>query len=148
MTFDKRRRDILRAHCVEFGDDDGVNPRDDFPGYGSGCRGEGRKSQQLCRQIAETLDLVLSGDCRDETLQNLHVVSVEPAPNTSRLLVTLVADLPEAEVDRQAILDRLNRQAGRLRCEVAASIHRRRAPALAFNVIARPQAQDGGKGHC
>ena len=80
MTFDKRKRDILRAHCVEFGEDDGVNPRDDSEGSGSGGYGQGRKSKQLCRQVAETLDLVLSGDCRDEILQNLQVVSVAPAP--------------------------------------------------------------------
>jgi len=73
------------------------------------------------------------------------VVSVDPAPNTSRLLVTVVADLPDDQVDRQTILDRLNQQAGRLRCEVAASIHRRRAPALAFSVIARPRP--GGDGN-
>ncbi len=41
---------------------------------------ENRKAKQLCRQVLETLDLVLSGDCRDELLQSLHVVSVVPAP--------------------------------------------------------------------
>jgi ribosome-binding factor A len=138
MTRDKRRRGLLRAHCGELHDDDGVNPRDDpredyFRAY------EGRKAKQLCRQVAETLDMVLSGECHDEILQNLQVVSVDPAPNTSRLLVTVVADLPDEQIDRQTILDRLNQHSGRLRYEVAGSIHRRRTPALAFNVIARPR---------
>ena len=75
---------------------------------------EDRKAKQLCRQVAETLDLVLSGDCRDELLQSLHVISVVPAPNSSRLLVTVSADLPVEEFDRQEIVDSLDRQTGRL----------------------------------
>lgn len=96
---------------------------------------EGRKAKQLCRQVAETLDLVLSGDCSDERLQALHVMAVVPAPNTSRLLVTVAADLPADAFDRRQIEELLDRQADRLRTEVAASIHRKRAPALAFRVM-------------
>jgi ribosome-binding factor A len=96
---------------------------------------ESRKAKQLCRQVAETLELVLSGDCRDERLQSLHVISVVPAPNSSRLLVTVSADLPIEEFDRQEILASLDRQTGRLRAEVAASINRKRVPALVFHVV-------------
>ena len=95
---------------------------------------EGRKAKQLCRQVADTLDLVL-GDCHDERLQALHVLSVVPAPNSSRLLVTVSVDLPSAEFDRQEILELLDQQTGRLRGEVAASINRKRVPALAFHVV-------------
>jgi len=96
-----------------------------------------RKAKQLCRQVAETLDLVLSGDCRDELLQSLHVISVVPAPNSSRLLVTVSADLPVEEFDRQEIfiVELLERQTGRLRAEVAASINRKRVPSLVFYVV-------------
>ncbi len=94
-----------------------------------------RKAMQLCRQVAETLDMVLSGECRDELLQSLRVESVQPAPNASRMLVTLCADLAPEEFDRQRILELLDEQSGRLRCEVAASITRKRAPSLVFNVI-------------
>jgi len=79
--------------------------------------------------------LVLSGDCRDELLQSLHVISVVPAPNSSRLLVTVSADLPIEEFDPQKILELLERHTGRLRCEVAASISRKRVPSLAFHVV-------------
>ena len=95
---------------------------------------ENRKAKQLCRQVLETLDLVLSGDCRDELLQSLHVVSVVAAPNSSRLLVTVFADLPIEEFDPLEILESLQRQTGRLRCEIAASINRKRVPSLAFHV--------------
>jgi ribosome-binding factor A len=96
---------------------------------------ESRKAKQLCRQVAETLDFVLSGDCHDELLQSLHVISVVPAPNSSRLLVTVSADLPIETFDRQELLELLERQTGRLRAEVAASINRKRVPSLAFHVI-------------
>ena len=98
---------------------------------------ENRKAKQLCRQVLETLDLVLSGDCRDELLQSLHVVSVVPAPNSSRLLVTVFADLPSELFDHQQILERVDDQMGRLRAEVAASINRKRVPSLVFHVLGR-----------
>ena len=79
--------------------------------------------------------MVLSGECRDESLQSLHVLSVVPAPNASRLLVIARADLPEEEFDRDAILAELDAQSGRLRAEIAASIHRKRTPLLTFHVI-------------
>ena len=74
-------------------------------------------------------------DCHDELLQSLHVISVVPAPNSSRLLVTVSADLPIETFDRQEILELLERQTGRLRAEVAASINRKRVPSLVFHVI-------------
>jgi ribosome-binding factor A len=134
MTSDKRMHEILREYCAEVGDDDGLNPRDDRKGDEDGRR-QSRKSRQLCRQVAETLDWVLSGDSHDELLQSLRVAAVEPAPYSSRLLVTVVTDLPAEKADRQSILDRLQEHTGRLRCEVAASINRRKVPTLVFQVI-------------
>ena len=121
--------------------DDGI-PVDPFS---SGDTKEGRKAKQLCRQVAETLDMVLSGECRDESLQSLHVLSVVPAPNASRLLVIARADLPEEEFDRDAILAELDAQSGRLRAEIAASIHRKRTPLLTFHdaILAELDAQSG-----
>jgi ribosome-binding factor A len=136
MKSDKRMREILREHCAEAGEDDGRDPRDDRKGGGSG-RNESRKSKQLCRQVAETLDWVFSGDAPDDLLRSLRVAAVEPAPYSSRLLVTVIADLPPEEADPQLILDRLHEHAGRLRCEVATSINRRKVPTLVFQVISR-----------
>jgi ribosome-binding factor A len=101
----------------------------------TGSHKDSRKAKQLCRQVAETLDLVLSGDSRDELLQSLHVLSVVPAPNSSRMLVTVSADLPPEDYNRRKILERLDEQTGRLRAEVAASIHRKRVPSLVFHVV-------------
>ena len=102
---------------------------------------QSRKSKQLCRQVAETLDLVLS-DSVDDVLRDLHVVYVEPAPYSSRLLVTLLTDAGCDAPDLRVILERLHAHAGRLRCEVAASIHRRRTPVLLFRVIVGSRSQE------
>lgn len=134
MTLDKRTRRQLLDYCGELHEDDAVDPRDYFKEKRS-LGQQGRKSKQLCRQVAETLDLVLSGECRDERLQSLHVLSVEPAPDASRLLVTVESDLPADEFDHGAILDALASQTGRLRTEIAQSIHRKKVPSLVFNLL-------------
>jgi hypothetical protein len=94
-----------------------------------------RKARQLCRQVAQTLDCVLSGECRDELLQCLQVVSVVPAPNSSRLLVTVAADVSEDDFDRPAIAVRLSEQTGRLRSDIASSINRKRVASLVFQIL-------------
>jgi ribosome-binding factor A len=89
-----------------------------------------RKALQLCRQVEEALHWVLGAD-RDEVLQALQVVSVEPAPSAARLLVTVRAE----GIEPAAALKHLQRAGGRLRCEIASSIHRRRTPEVAFRVM-------------
>ena len=94
-------------------------------------RGPGRKGLQLCGQVRDALHGILAG-MADATLRDLAVVSVEPAPNTGRLLVTVAAP-PDA--DRAAVGGHVGRAAGLIRAEVAAAIHRRHAPELAFRVV-------------
>jgi hypothetical protein len=43
-------------------------------------------------------------------------------------------------------LNRLDANSGRLRCEVAASINRKRVPTLVFNVLSSPTSQDNTSG--
>ena len=98
--------------------------------------GADRKTLQLCSQVADTLNYVLSGDCDDELLQDLQVMSVVPAPNASQLLVTVYPVVAtEASFDPAEVRRRLLAAVGRLRSEVAASITRRKAPKLLFQVI-------------
>lgn len=132
MTSNERMREPFLALCGEVCAEDLAFLTGHKPRFES--RNEGRKAKQLCRQVADTLELVL-GDCRDERLQALQVISVVPAPNSSRLLVTVSADLAGDEFDPREILELLERQTGRLRSEVAASIHRKRVPSLAFQVV-------------
>jgi ribosome-binding factor A len=100
-----------------------------------------RKTLQLCGQIADTLNYVLSGELDDDLLRNLYVESVRPAPDASRLLVS-VAPLDAADVNRaDQILQKLHIYAPRIRTEVAQSIHRRKTPELSF-VVVQPSEPD------
>lgn len=128
---DPSRKDLLSA-CSEVGPEDGLDPRLD--GRPVRERVKNRKALQLCAQIADTLNEVLAGECGDDLLRELAVVSVHPAPDSSRLLVTLAApaDGPPVEALRQ----RLDHAAGKLRSDVAAAIHRKRVPLLTFQVTA------------
>ena len=60
-----------------------------------------------------------------------HLDTVFPAGTD----VTVRADGAKDVVEAAEILDRLAKVAGRLRCEVAAAITRKRAPRLAFHVL-------------
>lgn len=92
-----------------------------------------RKTLQLCRQVERALMFVLS-DSEDEILRDLMIVAVEPAPNAGRLLVT-TAPLYEM-IDPIDATARLQAARGWLRCEIAASIHRRKVPDLLFRCVA------------
>ncbi len=146
MTLGKRKpsRRQMRAVCDEIGPDDGVDPREvakakmaQHRSLNPAPRGIGRKAQQLGRQVGETLDSVLAGDSRDELLRGLRVVSVVPAPDASRLLVTLAPRPPfdAGSIDPAAILAHLQRASGWLRTEVATAVTRRKAPLLAFRLV-------------
>jgi ribosome-binding factor A len=129
-TFSKR---IARSLCGEVHRDDGIDPKWESRGRSRGkCQ---RKARQLCQQVAETLSFVLGGGS-DDSLDGLVVLGVEPSPDTTRLLVTVAAGDAET-VDPTAILEALERDAPRLRNEVAGAITRRKAPVLAFQLALR-----------
>jgi ribosome-binding factor A len=134
MALDGRARDLLRTHCGEFHDDDGVDPRDYFRPARFRKR-QNHKDRQICRQAAETLTLLLSSELGDNCLTDLRVVSVVPAPDASRLMVTLYCDVKSDQFDRALVEECLSECKGRLRSAVAAAITRRKAPVLAFTVI-------------
>lgn len=100
----------------------------------SGNKKADRKARQLCRQVFRTLTVALAG-CGDERLQDLLVLSVDPAPDAGRLLVTVSPGTGSDDVAIADLLERLNRATGRLRAEVAAAIVRKRAPELLFRVM-------------
>lgn len=136
MTRDKR----LRAHCDALGEDDGVDPREYFRTTPTGDKND-RKARQLCRQVAETLDQVLSGEIHDDLANSLRVASVVPAPDSSRLLVTVACDLPVDRFDRAELERRLGDLRGLLRCAIAGVITRRKTPNLVFNILDTRQVE-------
>ncbi|HUJ57013.1 MAG TPA: hypothetical protein VLX92_00815 [Kofleriaceae bacterium] len=74
----------------------------------------------------------------DPLLDELALVSVEPAPGASRVLVTLAPS--SGAFDAEAALERLRAITGELRAEVAAEVTRRRVPELVFRIA---PASDG-----
>jgi ribosome-binding factor A len=129
-----RRRFTGKAMPVlasETGPEDGIDPRT-LPRYARG-KVANRKALQLCREVERTLGTLLAGGCGDSLLHDLLVQSVVPAPDSTRLLVTLSYSGPTA-VEAGEVLTRLHRAYGLLRSEVAAAIHRRKVPDLTFQV--------------
>jgi ribosome-binding factor A len=129
-------RRVSRKHltqgCSEPGPGDGLDPRLDRPdGPGNGVGG--RKTLQLCGQIARALSALL-GNVGDETLRDLTVHSVTPAAGKGRLLVTLTPAPSAAPCSQAEWLAAIGRFAPLARREAAAAIHRRKVPDLVFRL--------------
>ncbi|MBI1918686.1 MAG: ribosome-binding factor A [Planctomycetes bacterium] len=132
MSRKKPSRKDMRPLCLELGPEDGLDPRLAPRDFSS--RGPGRKVLQLCGEVARTLNGAFA-DSADEVLRDLAVVAVTPAPNSTRLLVTVGAAGSGRVEDAERVLERLHQAAARLRTEVAAAINRRRVPELSFRVL-------------
>lgn len=134
MALNNRERERMLAHCGEIHEDDGIDPRQFFKSERTRDKGN-HKTHQLCRQVAETIDQVLSGETGDDLLTCLRVDQVRPAPDASRLLVTLHAVVSVEEFCREQLQSRLALQQGKLRATVASAITRKKAPSLACAIL-------------
>jgi ribosome-binding factor A len=126
------RRD-LESLCIEPGAEDGADPREYFRVRPNPDR---RKTVQLAGQVRRTLELVMAGVSREPVLLDLIVRSVEPAPDSTHFVVIVTGEVPESEA-----LEALGRAASWLRSEVAASIHRRKAPLLTYRFLPGKQVR-------
>ena len=63
MPLSKKQRERLLTLCGQLNEDDAVDPREYFR---KKYRSRDSKSLRLCKQVADTLSLVLSGDCADD----------------------------------------------------------------------------------
>ena len=140
-SMSRRTRQSLMAHCGQLGFDDCIDPKEYFQPKTTTSK-ENKKARQLCRQVDCCLSLVL-GDCDDPAVQSMSLVDVSPAPDSSRLLVTLSANTLLSAFDVKYLLARATLQLPRLRCEVARAIHRKRVPVLTLQVVARPGCAEG-----
>src|SRR5215472_402012 len=78
--------------CSELGPEDGIDPRDLL--REAARKKGGRKTLQLCGQVAEALNYAFAAICNDDVVRELSVVTVQPAPDESRLLVSVAPTLP------------------------------------------------------
>jgi ribosome-binding factor A len=122
--------------CADIHPDDDIDPKDFFR-ESRRRKNNDRKARQLCAQVAETLSLVLSGECSDEVLNGLEILSVMPAPDTSQLLVVVGPAIGNESLDAEQVHMHLARVSSRLRAEVAAAITRRRTPRFLFRYVHR-----------
>ena len=102
---------------------------------------EDRKLAQLCAQVEEIVSLAL-GDSADDRLHDLVVQSVSPGPDGARLLVAVVATEPLDMDSIETLYSALDRARPWLRQQVAAGIHRKRTPDLAFQVLPAWEGQE------
>lgn len=121
--------------CGQGGEEDGFDPRLVSRSSGSRHRGLDRKTGQLCQQVRHVLEAVLSGEAHDDDLRNLSVISVEPAPHTGRLLVTVEPWGTDSPPAFDVLAEKLRRATPWLRSELAASISRRKTPDLVFQIV-------------
>ena len=132
MAKARRSNDRLSELCGEVGPEDGSDPRDFHSRVES--KPNNRKALQLCQQVQRILYWAIGTECQDPVVRSLEVLSVEPAPNAARMLVTL--GLPADErVTPEEVGERLGRVAGLLRAEVAEGITRRKTPDLQYRVV-------------
>jgi ribosome-binding factor A len=92
---------------------------------------KGHKDRQVCRQVFDALSYALT-ELDDPVIAELALVAVDPAPDASRVLVTLAPS--RGDIDLDDALARVRARAGELRVEVAAEVNRRRIPELTFRV--------------
>lgn len=130
----KPSKQQIELVCAEIGPEDGIDPRyvRREPSFNRG----GRKTLQLCKQVERALSLALAAEFNDPALRDLQVQSVEPAPNSGRLLVTVSLSPSADPIHPAQVVTHLSRASGKLRCEIAAAIHRKKTPELAFCVVA------------
>ncbi len=94
-----------------------------------------RKAYQLCAQVADTLMMVMSGECDDEIVSSLQLLHVAPAPDTSQLLVLVGPGVGGENLSPELVLEHLRAVEGRLRAAIASAITRRRTPRLHFQYV-------------
>lgn len=91
----------------------------------------GHKDLQVCRQVHDALAFALA-ELDDPLIDELVLAAVTPAPDASRVQVTLVPT--REDLDEDAALARLRDFVDELREEVAAEVTRRRVPELVFRI--------------
>jgi len=92
------------------------------------------KVEQLCKQVERAAAVTLAGECEGDALLGAAVAFVEPAPDSSRLMATVVLAPGKGMDDLAEARAALVRSAASFREEVARTIHRKRVPEIVFDV--------------
>ena len=93
------------------------------------------KDQQLCSQVSHALSYCISEGEPQEIMECLQVQAVVPAPDASRLMVTVSFDSGDESISYDSVVEALESNNSRLRFEVSQAINRKKTPQLAFCLI-------------
>ncbi|MBK8815623.1 MAG: hypothetical protein IPN42_09040 [Methylococcaceae bacterium] len=115
--------------CVEFGEEDGIDPRylvkESRPKTS-------HKTLQLCKEASRIVMLVLAGEIQHPLLRDLHVLSVVSEHEGQSLYVTVAHNGDDLQVSGDEILAALKQVQGLLRCALAQAVNRKHIPVLRF----------------
>jgi ribosome-binding factor A len=89
---------------------------------------------QLCKQVERSAWLTLTSVCEDDVLLGSAVAAVEPAPDSGRLMVTVVLASGKDAEDASEAKAALRRSTAAFRDAVGRAVHRKRVPELVFDV--------------
>lgn len=132
---DKRSVQEMKSLCAEVRPEDGLPPhlvkrqqqRDEHTPNPA-------RAQQYCKAVHRALEAGLASDCGDERLKSLTILSVEPLPGGSKLIVILAAPITD-RLAMKTLEQTLQKASGLLRSVVAMDIQRKRTPHLTFRVV-------------
>ena len=139
MTSRQQRLKEMASLCAEVGPEDGVDPRTIV--HKQARQPTHRKTYQVCKQVEKTLNLVLAGESVEPLLHEIIVSAVEPAPDSSHLLVIVEPNSMAVSLDENDVLAALQRATGRLRAAIATAINRKRTPQISFRFLAATGVQ-------
>lgn len=115
--------------CVEFGEEDGIDPRYLVKEPRSKTS---HKTLQLCKEASRIVTLVLAGETQHPLLRDLYVLSVLPEQEGQSLYVTVAHSGDDLQVSSDEILAALKQVQGLLRCALAQAVNRKHTPVLRF----------------
>ena len=141
MSF-RRAREQRFPRAGDVYPDDETDPSRFFGTADRDKRGN-RKLLQLCKQVERAAAITLASVCSSDALIGASVASVEPAPDSGRLVVTVIlagGSAPENAIEAH---DALRRSTPAFREEVARSVHRKRVPELLFDVRVAEEVSRG-----
>lgn len=135
--FKKQRRKLKLSHqddlpCDELRPDDGLHPRDLVEKEHS--PNDRRKDRQLCKQVFQALSMEVACLQYRPWARDMYVQAVEPAPDASRLQVSVSFFTPREPDSAVEALGRLRAMTSSLRLEVGSAICRKKVPELIFDI--------------
>lgn len=133
MTTRKRPDDALRDLCAQVLEDDLIDPRSLKKAGRPNQSVVSRKDRQLCKQVRRALETALASLHSDASVSAVEIADVAPAPDASRLRMTL--RLIDARASTEQVTARFAALRPWLRAQAAAGITRKRAPELVIDVL-------------